>query len=51
MGMPATGRRVTLSGIDILRIAGGRIVERWGEFNSGEMLQQLGAPPAAQAVR
>jgi steroid delta-isomerase-like uncharacterized protein len=49
MGVPATGRRVTLTGIDILRIVDGRIVERWGEFNSTEMLQQLGALPAADA--
>lgn len=48
MGIPATGRPVTLTGIDILRIVDGRIVERWGEFNSAEMLQQLGALPAAQ---
>jgi steroid delta-isomerase-like uncharacterized protein len=47
MGMPATGRQVTLTGIDILRIVDGRIVERWGEFNSAEMLQQLGALPEA----
>jgi steroid delta-isomerase-like uncharacterized protein len=43
MGMPATGRPVTLTGIDILRIVDGRIAERWGEFNGVEMLQQLGA--------
>jgi steroid delta-isomerase-like uncharacterized protein len=49
MGMPATGRRLTLTGIDILRIVDGTIVERWGEFNSTEMLQQLGALPAADA--
>jgi steroid delta-isomerase-like uncharacterized protein len=48
IGMPATGRRVTLTGIDDLRIVDGRIAERWGEFNSTEMLQQLGALPAAQ---
>jgi steroid delta-isomerase-like uncharacterized protein len=49
MGMPATGRRLTLTGIDILRIVDGRIVERWGEFNGAEMLQQLGALPEADA--
>jgi predicted ester cyclase len=48
MGMPATGRRVTMTGIDILRVVDGRIVERWGEFNGVEMLQQLGTLPAAQ---
>jgi predicted ester cyclase len=40
---------VTLTGIDILRIVDGRIVERWSEFNNAEMLQQLGALPATQA--
>jgi steroid delta-isomerase-like uncharacterized protein len=49
MGTPATGRRVTLTGIEILRIVDGRIVERWSEFNNTEMLQQLGALPATQA--
>ena len=42
MGMPPTGREVTLTGIDILRVVDGKIVERWGEFNGIEMLQQLG---------
>ena len=46
MGMPATGREVTLTGIDILRVVDSRIVERWGEFNGIEMLQQLGALPS-----
>ena len=31
LGVPATHRKVTLSGIDIVRIANGRIVERWGK--------------------
>jgi steroid delta-isomerase-like uncharacterized protein len=49
MGMPATGRDVTLTGIDILRVVNGKIVERWGEFNGIEMLQQLGFLPMAPA--
>jgi steroid delta-isomerase-like uncharacterized protein len=49
MGLPPTGRQVTLTGIDVLRIVDGRIAERWGEFNGIEMLQQLGALPAADA--
>ena len=46
MGIPATGKQVTITGISILRIAGGKIVEEWGEMNSLGMMQQLGALPA-----
>ena len=41
LGVPVTHRRVRLTGIDILRIDNGRIVERWGETNGLEMMQQL----------
>ena len=41
MGMAPTGKRVTLTGIDIMRIEGGRIVERWAEDNGQVVLQQL----------
>ena len=50
LGIPATGRDVTLTGIDILRVVEGRIVERWGEFNGIEMLQQLGVLPPTPAA-
>ncbi len=45
MGMPATGKQVTITGIEIVRIADGKIVERWGELDAMGMLQQLGAVP------
>ena len=32
-GIAATGRRVTVSGIDIYRLAGDRVIEYWGELN------------------
>jgi predicted ester cyclase len=41
LGVPATGKRVRLTGIDILRIEEGRVVERWGETNGLEMMQQI----------
>ena len=41
LGVPATHQKVTLTGIDIVRIADGRIVERWGEANGLEMMQQI----------
>jgi predicted ester cyclase len=41
LGVPATHQKVTLTGIDIVRIADGRIVERWGEANGLEMMKQI----------
>jgi steroid delta-isomerase-like uncharacterized protein len=46
LGVPATHRRVRLHGIDILRIADGRVAERWGEFNGLDMMRQLTGPAA-----
>jgi len=41
LGVPPSHRKVTLTGIDIVRVADGRIVERWGEANGLEMMQQI----------
>ncbi len=32
MGMPPTGKRVSFGVIDILRFAGGKVVEHWGQW-------------------
>ena len=45
-GMPATGKRVEMQVIDILRIENGKIVERWGLGDQLGLMQQLGAVPA-----
>jgi steroid delta-isomerase-like uncharacterized protein len=45
MGIAPTGKGVTIKGIDVLRVAEGRIVERWAQFNDLEMMQQLGVVP------
>lgn len=45
MGIAPTGKQVTITGISILRIVGGKIVEEWGEMDTLGMLQQLGALP------
>ena len=42
-GIPPTGAQVTLTGMNIDRIVGGRIVERWVQFDGVGLLQQLGA--------
>jgi steroid delta-isomerase-like uncharacterized protein len=41
MGVPATGKTITLAGINIWRVAGGRIVERWGRLDELALLRQL----------
>ena len=48
MGVAPTHRKVQFSGIDILRISGGRVVEHWGETNGLEVMQQIQAQPGAQ---
>ena len=46
MGIPASGKLVTVSGIDICRVSNGRIVEYWQELDTLSMLQQLGVIPS-----
>lgn len=48
MGIPATGKTVTITGITIDRLAGGQIVERWSHMDSLGMMQQLGAIPPSR---
>jgi len=46
LGAPASGKKFSVTGISIYRIANGKIVEHWGEFNSTTVAQQLGLMPA-----
>ena len=46
MGIPPTGKSVSFGVIDIIRIAGGKCVEHWGQMDSMGLMQQLGAIPA-----
>lgn len=41
-GIPATGKRVEFTGIYVVRIENGKIVEHWGEEDGVSLLQQLG---------
>ena len=45
MGVPATGNRIEVTGIEIYRIAGGKIVEIWSNMDSLGLMQQLGVIP------
>ena len=44
-GIPPTGKHGMVTGTDIVRIEGGKIVEDWGVFDSLGLLQQLGVIP------
>ena len=48
LGIPPTGRRVRISGIDIVRVRDGRICEFWYAEDALGLYRQLGVtPPAA----
>jgi steroid delta-isomerase-like uncharacterized protein len=50
MGIPATGKKVAVTGIVISRIAKGKIAEEWEEFDALGFMVQLGAiPPIEEA--
>ena len=48
MGVAPTGKQATITGINILRIVGGKIVEEWGEMDMLGMMQQLGVFPPSE---
>jgi predicted ester cyclase len=50
LGIPPTGRRVTMGGIAIHRIHDGRLVEHWAQVDALGLLQQLGAIPAPESA-
>lgn len=41
MGMPASGKRFKMGGIDIVKIKDGKATERWGYFDGAAMMEQL----------
>jgi steroid delta-isomerase-like uncharacterized protein len=45
MGIPPTEKQVTITGITVDRISGGKIEEEWNNFDQLGTLQQLGAVP------
>lgn len=47
-GVPANGKRITWTEIHFLKIAGGRIMEHWTNFDQLGILQQLGVIPAGK---
>lgn len=48
-GVPPTGKRATVPGLSIIRIADGKIVETWISWDRLDALQQLGIAPTPEA--
>jgi steroid delta-isomerase-like uncharacterized protein len=46
MGIPATGKQISGTGINIHRLASGKAVEQWGNSDDLGLMQQLGVVPA-----
>lgn len=44
--VPATGRRIRISGLVLDRVVDGRVAERWEQWDQMAMLQQLGLAQA-----
>jgi steroid delta-isomerase-like uncharacterized protein len=51
MGMPATGRRFEIEGIEIFRVADDRVAEFWHADGTNGLVQQLGLAPTAASSR
>ncbi len=47
LGVPATGRQVTVAGMEFYRLADGQIAERWAVVDIAGLLRQLAPPPPA----
>ena len=45
MGIPATGKKVTVTGISFYTVADGKITGHWEQFDAMGMMQQLGVIP------
>src|SRR3977135_3027018 len=53
MGIPPTGRQIRVPAVDMARLSGGLIAERWGGLDTFRVLQQaggVGAPSSAPAA-
>jgi steroid delta-isomerase-like uncharacterized protein len=49
MGIPPTGKPMTITGFDYFRFTSGKIAEMWQEADQLGMMQQLGVLPAPGA--
>ena len=48
LGVQATGKPFTVTGINLYRCANGKIVEQWSLFDTFGLMRQLGAIPSSR---
>lgn len=46
MSMPATGKKMNIEGVDIVRFKDGKAIEHWGFMEEMKLMQQMGMMPA-----
>ena len=46
MGLPASGNRVTATGISFYTVVDSKITEHWEQFDAMGLMEQLGANPS-----
>ena len=44
LGVPATGRKIRLAGIEIIEIRNRQVIARWGEWDGLDIREQLTSP-------
>ncbi|HEU5097457.1 MAG TPA: ester cyclase [Roseiflexaceae bacterium] len=49
-GLPPTGKRITMSGLELFRLEDGKIVECWVGYDNLSLMQQLGVIPIPEQV-
>jgi steroid delta-isomerase-like uncharacterized protein len=50
MGIPPTGKEVTVAGITVSRVKNGKVIEEWSNWDTLGLLQQLGVVPELAAA-
>jgi steroid delta-isomerase-like uncharacterized protein len=46
MGIPGSGKRINVTGMNLFRLENGKIAEEWGNMDMMGLMQQLGAIPS-----
>lgn len=49
LGMPPTGKKINIDGVDIVRYKDGKAVEHWGYMEEMKMMAQLGIIPGMES--
>ena len=50
-GLPPTGKRITMSGLELFRLSDGKIVECWLGYDNLSLMQQLGVIPTVEQAQ